>query len=54
MYTDIYQNASSYFATQVYARDSIKDRLTPNTTQRNTLIVGASYIVIIGILWYGA
>ena len=34
-----------------YARDA-KSTLQPNETQRNTLIVAAVYILIIGILWY--
>jgi len=33
----------------VYARDSV---LEPNETQRNTLIVAAVYILVIGILWH--
>lgn len=35
----------------LYARDA-KSTLEPNETQRNTLIVAAVYIVIIGILWH--
>lgn len=35
----------------LYARDT-KDILEPNETQRNTLIIAAVYIVVIGILWY--
>lgn len=35
----------------VYARDA-KDVLQPNETQRNTLIIAAVYILVIGILWY--
>jgi len=36
---------------QVYAR-SLSSSLTPNATQRTTLIVAACYILIIGILWH--
>ena len=35
----------------LYARDA-KSTLQPNETQRNTLIVAAVYILVIGILWY--
>jgi len=35
----------------LYARDA-KSTLQPNETQRNTLIVAAVYILIIGILWH--
>ena len=35
----------------LYARDA-KSILQPNETQRNTLIVAAVYILVIGILWY--
>lgn len=31
---------------------SLSSRLTPNDTQRITLIVAGCYIIIIGILWY--
>ena len=34
----------------VFARDA-RDTLTPNATQRTTLIVAACYIVAIAILW---
>ena len=34
----------------VFARDA-KDSLTPNETQRNTLIVAGVYVVAIFILW---
>ncbi|KAH6919245.1 peptidase M50B-like-domain-containing protein [Coprinopsis sp. MPI-PUGE-AT-0042] len=33
------------------ARD-FKTRITPNETQRNTLIVAGAYVIIIGILWH--
>lgn len=33
------------------ARD-IRTTLTPNDTQRTTLIVGGCYIIAIAILWY--
>ncbi|KAH9961050.1 peptidase M50B-like-domain-containing protein [Russula dissimulans] len=36
---------------QVYAR-SLSSSLTPNATQRTTLIVAGCYILIIGILWH--
>ncbi|KAI0781439.1 peptidase M50B-like-domain-containing protein [Trametes elegans] len=35
----------------VYARDA-QDTLTPNATQRTTLIVAACYIVAIAVLWH--
>ncbi|RDX52833.1 hypothetical protein OH76DRAFT_1400076 [Lentinus brumalis] len=35
----------------IFARDA-KESLTPNATQRTTLIVAACYIVAIGILWH--
>ncbi|KAH9857550.1 peptidase M50B-like-domain-containing protein [Lenzites betulinus] len=35
----------------VFARDA-KDSLTPNATQRTTLIVAACYIIAIAILWH--
>ena len=31
---------------------SLASDLTPNATQRTTLIVAGCYIIIIGILWY--
>jgi hypothetical protein len=31
---------------------SLSSSLTPNATQRTTLIVAGCYIIIIGILWY--
>jgi hypothetical protein len=31
---------------------SVSSTLTPNATQRTTLIVAGCYIIIIGILWY--
>lgn len=34
----------------VFARDA-KDSLTPNATQRTTLIVAGCYIIAIAILW---
>jgi hypothetical protein len=37
------------YALQV--RDA-RTALTPNATQRTTLIIAAVYIVVIGILWY--
>ncbi|KAH9484107.1 hypothetical protein JR316_0003587 [Psilocybe cubensis] len=37
--------------TQLFIRD-FKDRVTPNDTQRNTLIVAGIYIVVIFILWH--
>jgi hypothetical protein len=36
---------------QLSAR-SFSSRITPNATQRTTLIVAGCYILIIGILWY--
>lgn len=36
----------------VVPRMTVHDRLTPNDTQKITLIVAASYTVVIGILWY--
>jgi len=38
--------------THLVARKTAKELLTPNATQRITLIVGACYIVVIGILWH--
>ena len=38
-------------AAYLLARDAGSD-LTPNTTQRNTLIVAAVYILVIAILWH--
>ena len=40
-------NASTTFH---YARD-FESRITPNATQRTTLIVAGCYIVAIAILW---
>ncbi|KAH7914090.1 peptidase M50B-like-domain-containing protein [Hygrophoropsis aurantiaca] len=40
-----------YPTTHLYARDA-KTLLTPNSTQRTTLIVAGCYIVAIGILWH--
>jgi len=40
-----------YDSHQVYAR-SLSSSLTPNATQRTTLIVAGCYILIIGILWH--
>jgi hypothetical protein len=31
---------------------SLSSSLTPNATQRTTLIVAGCYIIIIGVLWY--
>ena len=31
---------------------SLSSSLTPNATQRTTLIVAGCYIIVIGILWY--
>lgn len=44
--------ASSFSNHTVYlfARDA-RDRITPNETQRTTLIVAACYIAAIAILW---
>jgi hypothetical protein len=33
-------------------RENISEVLTPNATQRVTLIVAGVYILVIGILWY--
>ena len=41
-----FAEASSY----LIARD-FQTRVTPNETQRNTLIVAGAYVLIIGILW---
>lgn len=35
----------------LFIRD-VQDRLTPNDTQRTTLIVAGVYIAVIAILWY--
>ena len=40
-----FANSTAY----LLARDA---DLTPNTTQRNTLIVAAVYILVIAILWH--
>jgi hypothetical protein len=37
---------------QLSAR-SVSSSITPNATQRTTLIIAGCYILIIGILWYG-
>ncbi|KAI5825527.1 hypothetical protein K523DRAFT_250917 [Schizophyllum commune Tattone D] len=42
-----FANSTAY----LLARDAGSD-LTPNTTQRNTLIVAAVYILVIAILWH--
>ncbi|KDQ18573.1 hypothetical protein BOTBODRAFT_63492 [Botryobasidium botryosum FD-172 SS1] len=39
-------------ATALVARQTAKELITPNSTQRTTLIVGACYILVIGILWH--
>ncbi|KAL1659749.1 peptidase M50B-like-domain-containing protein [Schizophyllum commune] len=41
----------AHSAAYLLARDAGSD-LTPNTTQRNTLIVAAVYILVIAILWH--
>lgn len=38
---------------RLFIRD-VQDRLTPNDTQRTTLIVAGVYIAVIAILWYVA
>ena len=38
-------------AHHLFARSFASD-ITPNATQRTTLIVAGCYIIIIGILWY--
>jgi len=35
---------------RVYIRD-VQERLTPNDTQKTTLIVAGIYVLVIGILW---
>lgn len=35
---------------QLFTRD-FQERVTPNDTQRTTLIVAGVYILVIGILW---
>ncbi|KAI0062001.1 hypothetical protein BV25DRAFT_1825868 [Artomyces pyxidatus] len=35
----------------LYSRD-FESSITPNTTQRNTLIVAGCYVLVIGILWH--
>jgi hypothetical protein len=37
-------------STYLFARD-FQERVTPNETQRNTLIVAGMYIIVIAILW---
>lgn len=52
---DTFHNATALInvlSPQLYPRESFKTRVTPNETQRNTLIVAGCYILIIGILWY--
>ncbi|KAI0093805.1 peptidase M50B-like-domain-containing protein [Irpex rosettiformis] len=44
-------NSFSNHSIYLFARDA-RDRLTPNETQRTTLIVAACYIVAIAILWH--
>lgn len=44
-------NSFSDHVLYLIARDA-KDKITPNANQRTTLIVAASYILAIGILWY--
>jgi len=44
-------NATLVIGTQLYDRD-FKTRVTPNVTQRNTLIVAGCYAIAIGILWH--
>lgn len=50
-----YELDQSFASHPVYlvARDA-RERLTPNETQRNTLIAAGVYIVAIAILWYVA
>lgn len=36
---------------ELIARDTFAERITPNETQRTTLIVAGCYIVGIAILW---
>jgi len=40
-----------YDARQLSTRSFASD-ITPNATQRTTLIVAGCYIIVIGILWY--
>jgi hypothetical protein len=42
-------NATTTFLSR---RDDLKTRLTPTHTQKVTLIVAASYVGAIAILWY--
>ncbi|TFK18385.1 hypothetical protein FA15DRAFT_675325 [Coprinopsis marcescibilis] len=44
-------NTFAEAGTYLFARD-VQERLTPNETQRNTLIVAGVYVVVIGILWH--
>ena len=51
MYLDSFHNATLLASTGLYSRD-FKTQVTPNATQRVTLIVAGCYIIGIGILWY--
>jgi hypothetical protein len=51
MYLDAVHNATLLTGAGMYARD-FKTQITPNATQRVTLIVAGCYIVAIAILWY--
>jgi hypothetical protein len=41
-----------YDTTHEISARSFSSEITPNSTQRTTLIVAGCYIIIIGILWY--
>lgn len=38
-------------AHELFRRD-VKSSLTPNDTQRVTLIIAGVYVIVIGLLWY--
>ena len=43
---------NNYDTTNTLAARSFGSDITPNATQRTTLIVAGCYVIIIGILWY--
>ncbi|EJD41849.1 hypothetical protein AURDEDRAFT_115295 [Auricularia subglabra TFB-10046 SS5] len=51
----LFEFESAYDAHEIVARvtrESFGERITPNATQRTTLIVAGVYVVVIGILWH--
>lgn len=50
----LFEFESAHDAVNVLARDTFVEKITPNETQRTTLIVAGCYVVVIAILWCAA